>query len=67
MRSKRHRSILAGIGNAFFAAQLARARVPVMVETGLFDVACGGDCDGFLLSREHISAARRLSSILRGG
>jgi acyl CoA:acetate/3-ketoacid CoA transferase alpha subunit len=63
VRTQRHRSILAGIGNAFFAAQLAKAGVPVMVETGLFDVACRGDCDGFLLSHDHIASARRLSSV----
>jgi acyl CoA:acetate/3-ketoacid CoA transferase alpha subunit len=63
VRMQRHRAILAGIGNAFFAAQLAKAGVPVMVETGLFDVACRGDCDGFLLSHDHIGAARRLSSV----
>lgn len=65
-----HRTLLAGIGNAFFAAHAAKRRlastghdVAIMVETGLFDVSCGDACHGFLLSHDHISSARALSSV----
>lgn len=65
-----HREILAGIGHAFFAAHAAKRAlasrgvdVAVMVETGLYDIACGDACHGFLLSHDHIASARALSSV----
>jgi acyl CoA:acetate/3-ketoacid CoA transferase alpha subunit len=70
VRLRGHRSLLAGIGHAFFAAHAARQKlagegleVAVTVETGLYDVACGNGCHGFLLSHDHIASSRALSSI----
>jgi acyl CoA:acetate/3-ketoacid CoA transferase beta subunit/acyl CoA:acetate/3-ketoacid CoA transferase alpha subunit len=70
VRARRHKMMLAGIGQAFFAAHAAKRTltgeghsIAVMVETGLYDVACGDDCHGFLLSHDHIASARSLSSV----
>ncbi len=69
VRSQGHQVILAGIGQSFLAARLARRRlldqgvaVRVMVETGLYgvDTAPGGD---FLLGYDTMAAAARLSSV----
>jgi acyl CoA:acetate/3-ketoacid CoA transferase beta subunit len=62
--------VIAGIGQAFFAArvaqrQLAAQGVPlrVMVETGLYDVDCGPGGHGYLLAYDNMVRARRVSSI----
>lgn len=62
--------VIAGIGQAFFAArvaqrQLAAAGVPlrVMVETGLYDVDCGRGGHGYLLAYDNMVRARRVSAI----
>jgi len=64
------RVLIAGIGQAFFAAriaqlQLAAAGYPlrVMVETGLYDIDCGADGHGYLLAYDNVVRARRLSAI----
>ena len=64
------RVLIAGIGQAFFAAriaqhELAAAGYPlrVMVETGLYDVDCGVDGHGYLLAYDNVVRARRLSAI----
>ncbi|HET7504927.1 MAG TPA: CoA-transferase [Kofleriaceae bacterium] len=64
------RVLIAGIGQAFFAAriaqlQLAAAGFPlrVMVETGLYDVDCGPEGHGYLLAYDNIVRARRLTAI----
>jgi acyl CoA:acetate/3-ketoacid CoA transferase alpha subunit len=64
------RVLIAGIGQAFFAAriaqlQLAAAGYPlrVMVETGLYDLDCGPDGHGYLLAYENIVRARRLTAV----
>ena len=64
-----HRSILAGIGQAFAACRLAKLllaergeEVELMIETGF----AGIDVEGahpFLLSRENVASAARLTSI----
>lgn len=70
VRAQGYRTLLAGIGQSFLAARLARLRlaaegvqVAVMVETGMYDVECGPDADGFLLAHRNIERARRLSSV----
>jgi len=62
--------LIAGIGQAFFAARLAQlqlaaagVRLRVMVETGLYDVDCGPGGHGYLLAYENIARARRLSAV----
>jgi len=62
--------LIAGIGQAFFAARLAQLQLAaagfplrVMVETGLYDVDCGVDGHGYLLAYENITRARRLSAV----
>ena len=64
------RVLIAGIGQAFFAArmaqlQLAAAGYPlrVMVETGLYDVDCGAEGHSYLLAYDNVIRARRLSGI----
>lgn len=64
------RVLIAGIGQAFFAARLAQLQLAaagftlrVMVETGLYDVECGAGGHGYLLAYDNISRARRLSSV----
>ena len=64
------RVLIAGIGQAFFAARLAQLQLAaegyalrVMVETGLYDVDCGIDGHGYLLAYENISRARRLTGV----
>jgi acyl CoA:acetate/3-ketoacid CoA transferase alpha subunit len=64
------RVLIAGIGQAFFAArmaqhELAAAGYPlrVMVETGLYDVDCGVEGHGYLLAYDNVVRARRLSAI----
>ncbi|HET9221463.1 MAG TPA: CoA-transferase [Roseiflexaceae bacterium] len=70
VRARGYQALLAGIGQAFFAARLARLRlaelgieVAVMVETGMYDLECGPEANGFLLSYDTIARARRLSSV----
>ena len=70
VRARGYRSVLAGIGQAFLAARLAKLEladegiaVDVVVETGLLDIACGPSASEFLLSYENIAQARRLSSV----
>ncbi len=70
VRARGYRVILAGIGHAFFAARLARRwlaevgfEVPVMVETGLYDVDCDDGADSFLLSHANIERATRHSDV----
>ena len=65
-----HRRILAGIGQSFLAARLAHhtlartgLQLPVMVETGLYDVDCGPLADSFLLGHRNVAQAGRLTSI----
>ncbi len=69
VRCRGHRVILAGIGQSFLAARLARrhlldqgVEVSVMVETGLYgvDTGLGGD---FLLGHDTMAGAARLTSI----
>jgi acyl CoA:acetate/3-ketoacid CoA transferase beta subunit len=62
--------LIAGIGQAFFAARLAQQQLAqtgyalrVMVETGLYDVDCGIEGHGYLLAYDNITRARRLSSV----
>lgn len=64
-----HRSILAGIGQAFAACRLAKlllgergAAVELMVETGFCDIDVA-EADPFLLSRSNVASAARLTSI----
>ena len=64
------RVLIAGIGQAFFAARIAQIQLAaegielhVMVETGLYDVDCGPDGNGYPLSYENISRARRLTGV----
>jgi acyl CoA:acetate/3-ketoacid CoA transferase alpha subunit len=64
------RVLLAGLGQAFFAARMAQLLLAaagytlrVMVETGLYDVDCGADGHGFLLAYDNAIRARRLSGI----
>jgi acyl CoA:acetate/3-ketoacid CoA transferase alpha subunit/acyl CoA:acetate/3-ketoacid CoA transferase beta subunit len=69
VRDRGYPIVLAGIGQSFLAARVARrllspgnATLRVVVETGLYDV--GGDAaDPFLLSWTNISRAGRLSSV----
>jgi acyl CoA:acetate/3-ketoacid CoA transferase alpha subunit len=62
--------LIAGIGQAFFAARIAQLqlagaghRLRVMVETGLYDVDCGADGHGYLLAYENLIRARRWSAV----
>lgn len=64
-----YRSMLAGIGQAFGACRLAKLLlgpraddVELMVETGFADIDVAG-ADPFLLSRENVASAGRLSAI----
>ena len=64
------RVLIAGIGQAFFAARMAQLELAaggyplrVMVETGLYDVDCGADGHGYLLAYDNVVRARRLSAI----
>ncbi|TMQ03329.1 MAG: hypothetical protein E6J91_47430 [Deltaproteobacteria bacterium] len=64
------RVLIAGIGQAFFAARLAQLQLAaagytlrVMVETGLYDVECGAGGHGYLLAYDNVVRARRLSAI----
>ena len=69
VRDRGYPIVLAGIGQSFLAARLAKrllaragGRLTVVVETGLYDV--GGDgADPFLLSWANIARAGRLSSV----
>jgi acyl CoA:acetate/3-ketoacid CoA transferase alpha subunit len=70
VRARGYQALLAGIGQAFFAARLARlwladqgVEVAVMVETGMHDLACGPEANGFLLGYDTIARAHRLSSV----
>jgi Coenzyme A transferase len=63
-----HRVMLAGIGHGFFAARLARRwlaesgrEVPVIVETGLYDLDVGLAADSFLLSHQNLARTARHS------
>jgi len=62
--------LIAGIGQAFFAARLAQLQLAaagyalrVMVETGLYDVECGVSGHGYLLAYDNITRARRLTAV----
>jgi acyl CoA:acetate/3-ketoacid CoA transferase beta subunit/acyl CoA:acetate/3-ketoacid CoA transferase alpha subunit len=62
--------LIAGIGQAFFAARMAQRALAasghalrVMVETGLYDVDCGPDGHGYLLAYENMTRARRVSAV----
>ena len=64
------RVLIAGIGQAFFAARLAQLQLAaggfelrVMVETGLYGVDCGVDGHGYLLAYDNVIRARRLSAV----
>jgi hypothetical protein len=64
------RTLIAGIGHAFFAAriaqlQLARAGfdLAVLVETGLYHVECGRGGHGFPLAYDNLARAHRLTSV----
>ncbi len=64
------RVLIAGIGQAFFAARIAQlqlaaegVRLRVMVETGLYDVDCGPDGHGYLLAYENLVRAHRLTAV----
>ncbi|HEX2687130.1 MAG TPA: CoA-transferase [Kofleriaceae bacterium] len=64
------RVLIAGIGQAFFAARIAQLQLAlagfslrVMVETGLYDVDCGPEGHGYLLAYENMANARRLSAV----
>jgi hypothetical protein len=68
VKARGYRVILAGVGHGFFAARLARRwlaeaglDIPVMVETGLYDLDVGPGADSFLLSHENLSRATRHS------
>jgi 3-oxoacid CoA-transferase subunit A len=70
VRASGYRVILAGLGHAFFAARLARRwlaeeglDVPVMVETGLYDLDCGPGADSFLLSHHNVARSARHSDV----
>ena len=70
VRAGGFRVALAGIGHAFLAARLAQlalaeaqVRLAVMVEIGLYDVACDAGTSGFLLAWDNVDRARRLSSV----
>jgi acyl CoA:acetate/3-ketoacid CoA transferase beta subunit len=65
-----HKLVLAGIGQGFLAARLARfllahkhREIAVLVETGLYDLDCGPAASHFLLAWENIAGARRLADI----
>lgn len=69
VRQARHTSILAGIGQSFAAARLAKLMLEVegealelMVETGLSDFE-PERADPFLLSYRNVASAARLSSV----
>ncbi|HET9625649.1 MAG TPA: CoA-transferase [Kofleriaceae bacterium] len=62
--------LIAGIGQAFFAARLAQRQLAaagvalrVMVETGLYDVDCGPGGHGYLLAYDNMARAGRVSAI----
>jgi acyl CoA:acetate/3-ketoacid CoA transferase alpha subunit len=64
------RVLIAGIGHAFFASRLAQLalaaegfELQVMVEIGLYGVACGPEGSGYPLAYDNVRHARRLSSI----
>lgn len=64
------RVLIAGIGHAFFASRLAQLALAaegfdlqVMVEIGLYGVACGPEGNGYPLAYDNVRHARRLSSI----
>ncbi len=64
-----HRSILAGIGQAFAASRLAKLLlaergddVELMIETGFSGIDVE-NAHPFLLSRENVASAARLTSI----
>ncbi|HEY0479529.1 MAG TPA: CoA-transferase [Kofleriaceae bacterium] len=64
------RVLIAGLGQAFFAARMAQLQLAaagyslrVMVETGLYDVDCGAEGHGYLLAYDNVIRARRLSGI----
>ena len=70
VRAGRYQVVLAGLGQSYFAARLARQRlgtqgidVAVMVETGLYDLACGPDGGPFLLGHDTIAGATRLTAV----
>jgi len=70
VRQGGHKLVLAGIGQGFLAARLARAllareqrEVAVLVETGLYDLDCGPAASHFLLAWDNIAGARRLTDI----
>lgn len=70
VRATGARVLIAGIGQAFFAARLAQLQLAasgvalrVMVETGLYDVDCGPEGHGYLLAYDNIVRARRLTAI----
>ncbi len=64
------RVLIAGIGHAFFASRMAQLQLAdegfelqVMVEIGLYGVACGVEGHGYPLAYDNVRHARRLSSI----
>ena len=70
VRDGGHRAILAGIGQSFVASRVAHAllaeaghQVPVMVETGLYDLPAIGDGHAFLLAHRNMVGAGRLSDV----
>lgn len=70
VRSEGHQAILAGIGQSFIASRIAGhllaeqgCPVPVMVETGLYDLPPLGAGHAFLLARSNMQSCRRLSDV----
>ena len=64
------RVLIAGIGHAFFASRMAQLQLAdegfelqVMVEIGLYGVACGPEGHGYPLAYDNVRHARRLTSI----
>ncbi|HEX4459532.1 MAG TPA: CoA-transferase, partial [Polyangia bacterium] len=64
------RVLIAGIGHAFFASRMAQLQLAdegfelqVMVEIGLYGVACGPEGNGYPLAYDNVRHARRLTSI----
>jgi acyl CoA:acetate/3-ketoacid CoA transferase alpha subunit len=70
VRSEAYPRVIAGVGQAFFASRLAKLQLQregipleVMVETGLHDVECGPEADGFLLAHSNLARSGRLSRV----
>tara|TARA_R110002096_G_scaffold171490_4_gene344409 strand:- start:11923 stop:13575 length:1653 start_codon:yes stop_codon:yes gene_type:complete len=69
VREGGYQVIIAGIGNSFFAARLAKqwldeegVSIDVIVETGLVGIECGQRGHPFLLSHQNMGRAERISN-----